>query len=64
MWERLSSRESNAAAGKPPLPISWFDGNLGFLDNQKKILERWDQSLYLMENPKQAGITTAIGTLC
>jgi hypothetical protein len=30
----------------------------------KKILERWDQSLYLMENPKQAGITTAIGTLC
>ena len=29
----------------------------------KKILERWDQSLDPMENPKQAGKTTAIGTL-
>jgi hypothetical protein len=28
----------------------------------KNILERWDQSLDLMENPKQAGKTTAIGT--
>jgi hypothetical protein len=29
----------------------------------KNILERLDQSLDLMENPKQAGKTTAIGTL-
>ena len=29
----------------------------------KKILERWDQSLYLIENPKQADKTTAIGKL-
>jgi hypothetical protein len=29
----------------------------------KKILERLDQSLDLMENPKQAGKTTATGTL-
>jgi len=25
---------SNAAAGKPLLPISWFNGSLDFLDNQ------------------------------